>query len=288
MYLVRQTLWGGFWQCALAICTLAFSTLVSAKTTDGKILATPGVSQFEGAGGGGFVPWAQLGTYASRDDIDGAGFCSYAKVDDYDLDVCGARVNFYDRVSLGYARQSFHVDALDLDIEQDIVSAKVRLYGDVIYSTYPQVSFGVMHKTLDDPLVANLLGAKEDSGTDYYVAASKVHLAALWQRHVFWNATVRNTSANQAGLLGHGGSEGERHWLFEGSLAMFVNQHLAVGVEYRQKPDNLGLGEEDWQNVFVAFFPNKHLNVTLAYINLGSVAGAPNQDGVYLSLSGYW
>ena len=65
---------------------------------DGKLIATPGISQIEGTGGGGFVPWAQLAGYGSRDEIAANVFCSGANVDDYDLRVCGAQATFYDRI----------------------------------------------------------------------------------------------------------------------------------------------------------------------------------------------
>jgi hypothetical protein len=70
------------------------------------------------------------------------------------------------------------------------------------------------------------------------------------------------------------------------SVAVLLNKHLAIGTEYRTKPDNLGLSEDHWQDVFVAWFLNKHLNVTLAYLDLGAIAAIPNQTGWYLSATG--
>jgi len=52
-------------KCLLAGLLLA--TSFSSLASDGKLLATPGVSQIEGSGGGGIVPWAQLAGYASED-----------------------------------------------------------------------------------------------------------------------------------------------------------------------------------------------------------------------------
>ena len=66
------------------------------------------------------------------------------------------------------------------------------------------------------------------------------------------------------------------------------NCQIAVGVEYREKSNNLGLGEQDWQDVFVAWFPNKYVSVTAAWLDLGSIAGAKDQTGWYLSVTGYW
>lgn len=265
---------------------LAFAS--SGLAASGKLLATPGVSQVEGSAGGGIVPWAQLAGYASDDEIAINGFCSRADVSDYRLDVCGAQLNIYDRVEFSYAEQRFEVPALNTDIEQSITGAKVRLYGDIVYSKWPQLSLGVQHKSLDDGSIANLLGAKDTSGTDVYLAASKLHLGALAGYNWFWNTTFRYSDANQLGLLGFGGPDSDKELLFEASTAVFLTHQIAVGVEYREKSNNLGLGEQDWQDVFVAWFPNKYVSVTAAWLDLGSIAGAEDQTGWYLSVTGYW
>lgn len=272
------------WLFCLACLGFASSGLAAS----GKLLATPGVSQVEGSAGGGIVPWAQLAGYASDDEIAINGFCSRADVSDYRLDVCGAQLNIYDRVEFSYAEQRFEVPALNTDIEQSITGAKVRLYGDIVYSKWPQLSLGVQHKSLDDGSIANLLGAKDTSGTDVYLAASKLHLGPLAGYNWFWNTTFRYSDANQLGLLGFGGPDSDKELLFEASTAVFLTHQIAVGVEYREKSNNLGLGEQDWQDVFVAWFPNKYVSVTAAWLDLGSIAGAKDQTGWYLSVTGYW
>lgn len=257
-----------------------------AHAADGKLIATPGVSQIEGSAGGGIVPWAQLAGYASRDEIAGNVFCSRGDVSDYRLDVCGAQANFYDRVEFSVAKQRFRINAADLTIRQDVFGIKTRVYGDLVYSRFPQVSLGVMHKRLRDDEIAKALGAKRSHGTDFYIAASKLHLGAFAGYNWLWNLTARHTSANELGILGHGGPDQGRRLQLEASTAVLLGRHVAVGVEYRQKPDNLGLGEDDWKDIFVAWIPNKHLNVTAAWLDLGEIAGAKNQRGWYLSVTG--
>ncbi|MBE0421428.1 DUF3034 family protein [Pseudoalteromonas sp. HL-AS2] len=273
-------------KCFMAGVLLTASFIAAASS--GKLLATPGVSQVEGAGGGGIVPWAQLAGYASEDEVSINGFCSRADVTDYTLDVCGAQLNLFNRVELSYAQQEFDVPALSTQIEQSITSAKVRLYGDIVYSSWPQVSLGIQHKSLDDGTVAKLVGAESTSGTDFYLAASKLHLGAIAGYNWFWNVTTRYSKANQLGLLGYGGNKVSNKILFEASTAIFLSREVALGVEYRQKTNNLGLGEQDWKDVFVAWMPNKHMSVTAAYLDLGSIAGASDQTGWYLSVTGYW
>ena len=70
-------------------------------------------------------------------------------------------------------------------------------------------------------------------------------------------------------------------------MAAFLNRYWAVGVEFRDKPDNLSFArEEAWKDIFVAYFPSKHVSLVGAYTELGSIAGLDDQSGWYLSLQG--
>lgn len=111
------------------------------------------------------------------------------------------------------------------------------------------------------------------------------------------NVTLRETRANQFGLLGFGGDKSSSsHLEFEGSLAYLLSRHLAVGAEYRNKPDNLGalgggLKEDHAYDAFLAYAVSKNASVTLAYVNLGKIVsvateavdGQHNETGTYLS-----
>ncbi|HSP00751.1 MAG TPA: DUF3034 family protein, partial [Thioalkalivibrio sp.] len=105
-------------------------------------------------------------------------------------------------------------------------------------------------------------------------------------RSLLLNGTLRATRANQIGLLGFGGDDNNSHELVaELSAALFLDRNTAIGVEYRQKPDNLSaVKEDDWTDVFIAWFPGKHVSLVGAYTQLGSVAGLKRQSGPYLSL----
>lgn len=51
-------------------------------------------------------------------------------------------------------------------------------------------------------------------------------------------------------------------FVLEASAAVLLMDNLALGIEYHQKPDELAFAcEDDWQDVFVAWFINKHLSV---------------------------
>lgn len=256
---------------------------------DGKLIATPGVTQFEGSSGGGLVVWATLAGYASREEIAVSAFGTNVNVDDFRLDAYGAAVNFYDRLEISAARHSLDVEPLDATVRQDIFGVKFRLYGDIVYSRYPQVSIGVQHKRLKDREIPLLVGARETQDEEYYLAVTDLHLGAFNGYNLLWNLTARYTRSNQAGLLGHGGDRSNsRDLLLEGSVAVLLGRHWVVGYDYRQKPDNLGFADEDdWQDFFVAYIPNKHFNITTAWARLGDIAGQTSQDGLYISLTGY-
>jgi hypothetical protein len=271
------------------LCLISTFLLVSsAQAGDGKLIGTAGLNQIEGSGGGGLVPWATLAGYDSQEQISVNAFTTQVQLDDYRLNVLGVSASFYDRVEISLAQHRFDLKTLGGEIKQNIYGLKYRLYGDIVYSTWPQVSIGLQYKKLKDGSIASAVGAtNSSSGTDIYVAATKIHLGALAGFNLVWNVTARATKANQLGLLGFGGVNNHNYQIMaEASAAVLFSRHLALGIEYRQKPDNLGLGEDDWLDVFISYIPNKNLSLTLAWAELGNIAGAKKQEGLYLSLNG--
>ena len=87
-------------------------------------------------------------------------------------------------------------------------------------------------------------------------------------------------------LLGFGGdAKSGRSLVVEVTAAVLLDRHWAIGYEYRQKPDNLAFArEDDWQDLFVAWFPSKHVSLVAAWADLGSIATLRDQTGWYLSL----
>ena len=277
----------------VATFIVALALPASAIAADGRLLATGGATQFEGSAGGGLVPWAVLSGYGTDEQDGGTAFVTRVDTGDYSLDATGVAYTFRNRVELSYARQRFGLGELQRRLalptgrfDADVIGAKVRLGGDLVYTAMPQISLGVQHKRQLDFAIPSAVGARDDSGTDVYLAASKLFLAGAFDRHLLVNATLRSTRANQAGLLGFGGDrKAGRSLVLESSVAVLLDPQWAVGVEYRQKPDNLGFArEDDWRDVFVAWFPNKHVAVVAAYADLGSIATLEKQRGPYLSL----
>ncbi len=259
----------------------------------GRLLATGGVSNVDGAGGGGLATWATITGYGTSTGMGANAHYTVVDTGDYQLRSAGAAVGFFNRVELSYAHQWFDTRQVGADlglgygyeIEQDVMGLKVRLFGDVVYdqdTLLPQVAIGVQYKKNNRGDLLAAIGAGDDEGIDYYLSATKLFLA----ESILVNATLRYTKANQFGILGFGGDKESDYTLQgEGSIAWLVDKHLALGAEYRFKPDNLGIAaEDDAFDVFAAIFPSKNLSVTIAYTDLGNIVLRDKQRGVYLSV----
>jgi hypothetical protein len=277
----------------LSLAAAVSPALAGEGANGGKLLLTGGVSSVEGSGGGGLASWATITGYETRDGFGANVHATYVPLPDFSLRDYGVSVGLFDRVELSYARQEFDTGATGgklglgdgFTFDQNVVGAKVRLIGDAVYDQdrwLPQVSAGVQWKQNDKSAIVHAVGGKHDTGVDYYLAATKV----LLDQSLVLDATLRMTKANQFGLLGFGGDRSDSYSAqFEGSAAYLLNRHLALGAEYRTKPDNLGFAHEQraW-DLFGAYAVNKALSFTLGYADLGDIATFRNQRGVYLSL----
>ena len=256
----------------------------------GKLLLTNGVSSIEGASGGGIATWATIGGLEMDKGVGVTGHVTVVELPDFGWQSHGVAVGIADRVELSYGRQNFDTRdvgaALGLGqgytFNQDVFGAKLKLAGDLVYGDplLPQISVGVQHKRSRDRAIVTAIGAESGTGTDFFVSASKLFLS----HSVLASATLRYTSANQAGLLGFGNAaDDDREVQFEGSVAYQMSRRAVIGAEFRSKPDNLGLGEDDWMDIFAAYALTDNLTVTAAYADLGSIATFEKQRGAYFS-----
>ena len=292
----------------LGCCTLA-------QADTGKLLLTGGVSSIDGAAGGGLTPWAVIGSNATAGEIGGSAFVTRTTTQDFSLNVYGAAVGIKDRVELSLARQDFDASpAIALNgvapfgvtpgqhILMDVVGIKVKVAGDAVLDSdtlMPQIAVGLQYKKVDSGSIGSVLkflDAKTED-TDFYVSATKLFLA----QGLLVNGTLRYTRANQNGLLGFGAAspgKDKASWVPEVSVAYLLSKNIAIGAEYRVKPNNLedlgraaGLGdalaEDAWKGLFVAWAPNKNTSLTLAYVDLGrivpGITANRQQTGYYLS-----
>lgn len=311
---------------------------------DGKVLLTGGVVTIDGAGGGGITPWATISGYGTRDGINGGLHYTFAYLPNYSLNSYGATFGFYDRLELSYTRSTLPTGStfdtvgllasllpatdntgiapFNTTIEMDVFGAKLRLFGDAVYtsdSLIPQVAIGGFWKDNKNKDLLNTLQAQHSEDWEAYVSATKVYFPFS----TLINLTGRYTRANQTGLTGFGGPrDDDREFRFEMSIAQLVAKNTVFGIEYAQHGkaldevgvnvngldlegilaalpvdllDNLGVAntaqledtltqkESDWLDLFFAYAPNKRISFVIAYAILGDITLTPDQHGFYFS-----
>lgn len=273
------------WCCACLLLAL------DASAADGRLRGSGGLVSLEGAAGGGLVPWATIAGHSEGREWDLSAAGSVIDTGDFDVRAAAVALGWRNRLELSFARMSLGLDGLverglwpDARLDTDVIGAKLRLAGDLVYGNAPQLALGVQWKRSRDADLVDLASAEDDRGLDVYLAASKLWIDGIGSRRTLASLTLRSTEAHQLGLAGF---NDERSWTLEGSLAVFLSADWLVGAEYRAKPDRLEFArEDDWRDVFVAWIPSKHFQLALAHVDLGSVGGLPGQRGYYLSLQG--
>lgn len=277
---------------ATTIVAVVIAAFAAVPVSAGDRLQWTGaVTEIEGAAGGGVVPWALIGGLEADEQFGATASATYVTTSDFSLRTEGFGIDYADRAELSVARQRFDAGSVapGLTLGQDIVGLKVRLMGDAVFAPdayLPQIALGAQWKrTLDFDQIPRAVGAARGEDVDLYIAFTKLYFAALGGHNVILDATVRRTRANQFGLLGFGGDGSGFGWMPEASAAVWLNEQLLLGAEYRDKPNNLrAFRENAAQDFFLAWGPVKNLTLTLAWADLGGIAGKPAQRGLYGSL----
>ena len=278
--------------CAIALAAAIAALAMATPTHAGDRLQWTGaVSEVEGAAGGGLVPWALIGGLGTDAEVGATAFVTYVSTQAFSLRAEGASVGVDNRVEVSAARQRFDAGSVvpGLTLGQDVLGLKVRLAGDAVFDAdtwLPQIAVGAQWKrTLNFDGIPRAVGAASGQDVDLYVAATKLYFAALAGHNVIIDATLRRTRANQFGLLGFGGDGGGYALTPEFSAAVWLNDDVLLGGEYRRKPNDLNaFRESSAEDVFLAWAPVKNFSVTAAWVDLGPIAGKPAQRGAYLSL----
>ncbi|MGQ0697856.1 MAG: DUF3034 family protein [Panacagrimonas sp.] len=311
---------------------------------DGKVLLTGGVVTIDGGGGGGITPWAVISGYGTRDGVNAGLHYTFAYLPDYSLNSYGITVGFYDRFELSFTRSTLPtggtfdtvglvasllagtsetgVEPFNTTIEMDVIGAKLRLFGDAVYtsdSIIPQVAIGGYYKDNKNADLLHTLQAQDNKDWEAYISATKVYFPFS----TLINITGRYTRANQTGLTGFGGpGDDDRELRLEASIAVLVAKNTVFGGEFAQHGkalDNVGVNvngilvknildalplelidrlgvteldalnntltqkEDDWYDLFFAFAPNKRISFVIAYAMLGDITLTPDQHGFYFS-----
>ena len=216
----------------------------------------------------------------------------------------------------GLAGLDIGTDPWNNTLKMDVYGAKLRLFGDAVYTSdswIPQVAIGGLYKENKSKDLITTLGANKSKDWEAYVAATKV----FFPLSTLVNVTARYTSANEIGLTGFGKCDGadcsnDKELRWEVSIAHLLSKNTAIGAEYQQHGDNLDgksvtiaglpltgltdlLGgnlaesltqekEGDWVDFFFAYAPNKNISFVLAYLMLGNISVAEDQNGFYMSI----
>lgn len=279
----------------IIVLGIAVCALTNDAFADSRQLGTGAAMHIEGGSGSGIVPWATIAGYGEIGEFDLNVGYTFVDTDDYELDVMGVSVGWSNRVELSFARQELDLITLGpaiglpgATLEQDVIGAKVRLAGNLVYTRMPQLSLGVQYKKTKNFLIPQTVGALDDSDYDYYLSATKLFLGQPAGFNGFATLTLRNTRANETGLLGFGGdNSNDRHYELESAIGFFVTRKVALGFDFRRKSSNLTFASEDhWRDFFIAWVPNRHVSVVAAYVDLGDIATLQDQTGYYLSING--
>src|SRR5260221_7311754 len=104
------------------------------RADEGKLLLTGGVTELEGAGGGGLVPWALITGYETRDGVGADAHYTHANLGNYQVNAAGVAVGLFDRFELSYVNVALSGGVAGSlnggpTISENVVCAKLRLFG---------------------------------------------------------------------------------------------------------------------------------------------------------------
>jgi len=251
----------------------------------------------EGVGGLVLTPMAYLVNPGVPGTVVGkpAFALQYAMIGSKDLEVFTATWTFWRRLELGYGISRLGLGDFPADVKSatgvdigthDIFLHNLNLRLNVIQEGQwdqgwlPAVTVGAHYKHNEDINgidrrlggLLTTLGLDDNDGLDFTLTASKT-LTCL-PRPTIVSAGARASKAAQLGFLGFTNGYDVT---FEGSAVMLVTDRLAVGTEYRQKPDDLGqvsgliADEDDWWDVHAAYILNDRSVLYATVGNAGSV-----------------
>ena len=262
----------------------------------GKLPLTAGFTDIDGAGGAGLVPFALVTGYGTDQSWGANAHYTYVPLRDFGLQSYGAAVGLLDRFEASFTIDRFKATAAPLNgliVQQRVFGLKAVLFGDAVYgqdSWLPQTAVGLQYRRnggISDagPLTSpRQVGARGESGIDYYLVATKVFLA----QSLLVNAGLRYTNANEFGILGFGGDfKTGRSVEFQGTLAYLIARTVAVGAEYRGRPHDLAADDENGAyDAFVAWTLTRNVSLVGAFVRLGRIL-APVTRSTHDQIGGY-
>jgi len=286
----------------------------------------------EGEGGGAIVPWAYVSNPSTDGGVGMPAVSMWTWVSDsYTINFWPVAVTIGDSLELGVAYQNLDTSTLRDDLKSDsyaalggaarldigmdnvqMVTAHAKYQFLKETDTMPAMAVSVSYKKAIDvdelndnltddvralggvvpalataPDVLDWMGVDDDDGFEVNLMATK-----LWKTKIpiLTAVNLRYTQANQLGFLGFSDD-----WTLnpEVTLAILPEPNVAIGIEYRHKPDELksvndylnangvagGLAqlgdytfeESDFVDVFAVYFPTPKLSIAAGVANIGNV-----------------
>ena len=266
---------------------------------------------FEGIGGGGIVPGAHL-VNPPKDGkwIGKPAIMQWAAIrGDTNFYTTGFAFSLLDRFELGYTRAILDYKRIRDDIKKlsgDILDPKKDyIYMDVFhiktmilkekkispaFAVTAEFKFNKTIDNINDNIgqALNTIGYDDDFGVDFDFSFSKI-IPDLILFPIFVHLNIRLTKAAQVGFFGFSSNYTVNP---EISAGISVRRDMAVGFEYRVKPDEYGslayalpgftLNEDDMWDVSFTYLPTERLSFSIAYCGFGTAA---NKDINYCVLN---
>ena len=231
------------------------------------------MTQLEGAGGGGLVPWALITGYGTRDAVGANAHFTSAYLP---ISSC---VSWRQRRADGSDGGVLRPPVFQHRRHRRGARARLGLPPSTWISSAPR-SGSWRRRLRPGSLAAAGRGRRavqgsgaapccarsaraDRSGVDFYLAATKL----LMGESLLVNATVRETRANQFGLLGFGGDRWQRlHAAVRGLGGAAADTAASPSAPTPHQADDLGFAQEDTAfDIFIACFLDKHLSATLVW-----------------------
>ena len=231
--------------------------------SSGRLLATAGLTQIEGDGGGGLAPWTLITGDGTREAVGVNAHYTLAYLPGSTLHFTGASVGLFSRVELSYDHQ--WLDTRDsgaklglsggYHFQMDVVGAKVPLFGNAVYdqdSWLPQVAFGAQFTTNNQHATLRAIGARSPTAWTY----TSRRPSCSWRKACWSTPPCRPPRRTSSGCWALAATAAAIRPSSKGSAALLLSRNFAVGAELRTRPGNLRFAREDvaW-DVFKAWLP---------------------------------
>lgn len=237
----------------------------------------------EGTGGVGVNPVAWITSSSNDTQVLDKYFQKptiaywYGHFTDIDADVMSFGLNFAvtDRIELSYGQQIVSPEGAD-SLNVHSFGAKLNIIPENAFEQpwLPAITGGLIYRSNDDIRDDVLFQGSEDSGVEYYLAATKI--ITQTPRPLILNLGGAYTDAIQRGVFGFEDDEEDTIFFADAAVACLAKpagrflQNIVAGYEYRQgaEHDNF-LDDKDIHDVFADFVINDNLIIAFWYMWTG-------------------